>query len=674
MYGQQQWRQQPQRRRHRRVAVAASTVLVAAGLGVSGGQGANATVTGAGVTDGHSITVFHNIDMVSALGWTPGERISVHVIRNGVTIGRAAGPAVDPLGEGAGLEVNHGPEGTPRPGDCWDEVTPDIQPGDIVRVSNGSLTDEVTVDDLRFRGQPTVDGATGDVVVPVYAMRHDGSAFTAAELDGAEFRDGSDLRANSEDDPGFVQVHAVDAANGRFEVRYRYPFTFSRNRAGLRPEQVQEVLVANTAGHMFGFGHTEPPPADAQIIEGFGENTFPAAGCEDSPMARYAVTQTTPGALNLVNQEAGLTVSGVSHNTASVQVVLRTGTGEVTVDPVTPTPATGAQTWTAQVTSEQLAGLGDGLVTVAARYTDAVTGAIWTGRTRALVRDLVAPDPPSASLPGGSYLGRQDVSINAGPSALVRYTLGDGSQPAPTATTGSRYTGRQIMFTASQVLKMVAVDSAGNVSDVVTERYQITPRITPAPPRIGNADAEARRATVRWAPPAANGGPSVNGYRIRVYRRTELVRSVVVGPARRQHTVRGLANGHWHRFTVAARNSVGFGVESARSNVVTPRGAPARPRVRRATSGARGGTATASVRWAAPVSDGGRRITGYRVAALRMRSNGSVQARRVSRQLRPGAREVTMRLVRGRYRFQVRAANRLGDSRWSARSHVVRSR
>jgi hypothetical protein len=663
-----------QRSGRRRIAATAAAVLAVGLVGSVEPGTAQATVTGGGVTDGHSITVFHNIDMVSALGWTPGEEISVRVIRNGVTIGTATGPAVDPAGEGAGLEVNHGPEGTPQAGDCWGGTTPDIQPGDVVQVTNGTLTDEVTVDDLRFTGQPTVDAATGDVVVPVFARRHDGTPFTAAELDGAEFRSGSDLRANSADDPNSVQVDAVDAANGLFEVRYRFPFAFSRNRAGLSPTQIQDVLLTETTGHMVGFGHTEPPPADAQIVEGFGESSFPAAGCEGSPMARYAVTQVAPTALNLTNESSGLDVSGVSRNASSVQVVLRSGVGEVTADPVTPTPAAGVQSWTAHVTPAQLAGLGEGLVTVAARYSDAATGATLTGRTQSVIRDMTAPDPPVAALPGGSYLGRQSVHANAGPEAVVRYTLGDGSQPAPTATTGSRYTGRPLSITSSQVLKMVAVDSAGNASAVVTERYRLTPRLTPARPRIGPVNVKPGRATVRWTPPLANGGPRVSGYRIRVYRRTRLVRTVVAGPRARQRTIHGLANGHWHRFTVAARNSVGFGVESTRSNIVTPRGRPARPRIRRASPGARGGAVAARVRWRAPVSNGGRRIAAYRVKALRLSPDGSVASRRVSRRLRPSKRATTMRLAHGRYRFRVRAVNRFGPSHWSMRSNVVRSR
>ncbi|MDQ4086110.1 MAG: fibronectin type III domain-containing protein [Actinomycetota bacterium] len=668
---------QPEHARGRRTGAGAQRrrrlscigICAAAATGGLAGLPAEGTVTGDGVVDGHSITVLHNIDMVSALGWTPGERIRVSVLRDDVTVGTATGTAVTTV-EGAGLEVNH--EGAPAPGDCWDGTTPDIQPGDVVKVTNGTLTDEVTVDDIRFTGRPTVEAGTGDVLMSVFARRHDGTPFTAAELDVAEFRGGG-LRADIGGDPAYMRVEAVDATNGRFRIRYVAPFAFQRNREGLSPDEIRRLLLTETSGHMIGFGHTEPA-ADAQIIEGLGQNTAPAAGCEGAPMARYAVTELSLPAINLANRGSGLTVGGVSEDSGSVRVRLRSDTTGVLSEPVTPAPATGSQTWTVRFTAEQLTGLADGLVTVSATYTDAGSGSSLTGRTSTIVKDLVAPAPPSASVPGGSYLGRQDVSLNADPTAGVRYTLGDGSQPAPTATSGSRYPGGRIAITSSRVLKTVAVDSAGNVSDVASERYSIVSRITPARPRIGDVTADPHRMLVRWAPPPANGGPPVEGYRIRVYRRTRPVRTLLAGPDATRRTVRRLANDHWYRFTVQARNSVGYGVASVRSDVVFLRGTPTRPRIRRAFPGARGGRDTARTTWAAPRSDGGRRITGYRVVALRPAGNGSVASRHTSPMLRPGARARTMRLPAGRYRFRVYAFNRLGRSALSPRSNRVRAR
>ncbi|HEX2176838.1 MAG TPA: chitobiase/beta-hexosaminidase C-terminal domain-containing protein [Nocardioidaceae bacterium] len=96
-----------------------------------------------------------------------------------------------------------------------------------------------------------------------------------------------------------------------------------------------------------------------------------------------------------------------------------------------------------------------------------------------------------------------------------------------------------------------------------------------------------------------------------------------------------------------------------------------KPALRRALSGAAGGRATAVARWRAPA---GSQVTGYRVKALQLRRNGTVASRTQSALLRPGRRALAMRLTSGRYRFQVRAVNALGNGRWSARSNVVRAR
>jgi hypothetical protein len=143
----------------------ALTLLGVAGHASLGATPAQATLSGPGVSTGKNITVFHNLDFVGVFGYGPvGEPITVDVIRDGVKIGTATGPAVETL-EGPGLEVNHGPNGTPQPGDCWAGDTPDIQPGDRVVVTSAGVQNEVTVDNIRFTGRPALDPVTGDVVV-----------------------------------------------------------------------------------------------------------------------------------------------------------------------------------------------------------------------------------------------------------------------------------------------------------------------------------------------------------------------------------------------------------------------------------------------------------------------------------------------------------------------------
>jgi hypothetical protein len=84
------------------------------------------------VTAPHAITVFPVRDMVAADGYAATERPTIEVLRGGAVIGTAAGlvPQDDPgtAGFDGIVEVNH------PGGGCWQGVTPDIRPGDVVRV------------------------------------------------------------------------------------------------------------------------------------------------------------------------------------------------------------------------------------------------------------------------------------------------------------------------------------------------------------------------------------------------------------------------------------------------------------------------------------------------------------------------------------------------------------
>src|SRR3712207_116650 len=166
--------------------VSGAVVLLVGSLGLA--SPASASLTGPGVGAGRNITVFHNIDMVAAFGFgAAGDQITIDVIRSGVRIGTATGPLVDG-DDGPALEVNHGPEGTPAPGDCWEQRTHDIKPGDRLVVRHGAGVDEITVDDIRFT-EGRFEDTNGDVVLRGIAERYDGTPIDPSLLDSAEFRD-----------------------------------------------------------------------------------------------------------------------------------------------------------------------------------------------------------------------------------------------------------------------------------------------------------------------------------------------------------------------------------------------------------------------------------------------------------------------------------------------------
>src|SRR3712207_5179797 len=96
--------------------------------------------------------------MVVATGYELGEELTVEVVRGGVVIGSTTGPAVD-TPEGIGLEVNHGPLGAPQPGDCWQNYTPDMIGGDVIRVTSPRGVDTMTVADIVITKSPYLDAS-----------------------------------------------------------------------------------------------------------------------------------------------------------------------------------------------------------------------------------------------------------------------------------------------------------------------------------------------------------------------------------------------------------------------------------------------------------------------------------------------------------------------------------
>ncbi len=460
-------KQPPPRMRTGRTALLATAASAAVAATALTGAPASATLSGPGVAAGHNITVFHNIDFVAVFGWGLGDTLTVTVQRDGVPIGTATGAAVE-TPEGPGLEVNHGPAGAPLPGDCWEGHTPDIRPGDVVSVTDGTVTDQVTVDDIRFTGNPSL-APNGDVLVPFVARRANGNAVPAGFIDSAEFRAASNNQVRFE---GVLVQAQPGGAPGEYQMRYRAPFTPTRNDRDnpFNQAQLRRALLGD--GHSVGFGHVAPLPLESMLHDGLGDTPGPAPGCEAAPSAQWQVNSVAPGTLNLGNRANGLTVRGLSRDATGVTVALSDNDPATTGNPTataTLSQATGQQTWTARFTPQDLSGLNR---TIRVTASIALADGTITDSSKTVLKDVVRPNEPRASVAPGAYQRPKEVALRAG-RAQIRYTLGNGSQAAPTARSGIRYTGRKIRITSTQVLKAVAIDAAGNVSTVARLRYRI---------------------------------------------------------------------------------------------------------------------------------------------------------------------------------------------------------
>jgi hypothetical protein len=154
----------------------ARAVVVIAALGLACG----AAVPAAGVVNTppqFPITVLPGSEGVEAAGYTEGEPLVVEARRGPFLLSTASGAARTHPGF-VGIIVNHPPDVGPTV--CWKGVTPDLLPGDYIRVvrSNGD-SDEMQIPDIGLTSNPTNVG--GGVTL---------SGFAKAPLGGPLLIDG----------------------------------------------------------------------------------------------------------------------------------------------------------------------------------------------------------------------------------------------------------------------------------------------------------------------------------------------------------------------------------------------------------------------------------------------------------------------------------------------------
>jgi hypothetical protein len=424
---------------------------------------ANAALTEPGsVRTGHNVSVFHEIDFVATFGHQVGTPLRVEVFRGSHLIARAEGPAVS-TPEGGGLEVNHGPEGTPAPGDCWSKATADIRPYDKIVVTDADGgTDTILVDDIVVESGPVPDpDVPGDVVLTGHARSALGGPVADA-LEG-EFRLTSKLRGGPE---------RIERDGESFKAIYTPPYTMER---GGPATPVQ--LTNPAAEHTIGFGHTFPFATGETQIADAGSAPGPALGCEGLAPAASDANAATAVDREVVGPGAGLAVSGTATGTVDgVSVTLDDGpdgaapvvasTTELTLTDNAPTGAD--RGWTVAFSAAELATFGaNANLTATPAFTG---GGAATAPPIRVRRDTVAPAAPQASPAAGRHEGTQLVDLFAEAGAVIRYTM-DGSVP----TASSPRFGASLLVDRTTTIRAIAIDAGGNVSPVATLTFVIGP-------------------------------------------------------------------------------------------------------------------------------------------------------------------------------------------------------
>src|SRR3954453_17058186 len=148
------------------LAVGLTAALAASGAAAKGGGGG-----GGGVVAGHTITVLADTSALEVSGFPGSTMVQIDVTRDGVQLATGTLPT-DSAGDGA---MNGGTI------DCWTDATPDMLPGDVVRVTGPDFVDTKTVDDITT--SRAVKTGPGPVVFHGHASPPDGTPLPVASIE-----------------------------------------------------------------------------------------------------------------------------------------------------------------------------------------------------------------------------------------------------------------------------------------------------------------------------------------------------------------------------------------------------------------------------------------------------------------------------------------------------------
>jgi large repetitive protein len=398
------------------------------------------------------VVVFPSRDFVVTEGGPAGMALKFEILRNGVVIGTSSSSQVSPAvtTDAAGLlEVNH-PGGL-----CWSGVTPNIIPGDVLRVTdeanpaNGyevrtqgvrATAAEIVGNNVVVHGVALVNGTN----TPMPLNRVEQRIVQPEFREPPEPMEKRDIRATT-DDGNLVRDPAV---NGGFIATH----------SGLTAVQRQKAIDGQT--RVLGWMQTAPN-GDRLGLTIFEEDEVGGPGFGGCPQsADYAVTSFNHKSVKVGTK--GLTVNGTSNDATNVRITLVDDAARTANPSKAATLSAGAaKTFQASFTKRQLRKLSDGRVRAVGSYT--VGGTPISGVVKSFVKDMKAPKPATSDTRSGAYRGAQSVALfrAAGEPRTSRifYTT-NGRKPG----LGSLRFKRPIRITSTKTVRAVVIDQAGNKS------------------------------------------------------------------------------------------------------------------------------------------------------------------------------------------------------------------
>jgi predicted phage tail protein len=260
----------------------------------------------------------------------------------------------------------------------------------------------------------------------------------------------------------------------------------------------------------------------------------------------------------------------------------------------------------------------------------------------------------------GAQIASYDFVVKSGATVISTTSIA----PATTRTVTGLNPGQKYTF------EVRGVNQFGNGPFGVSN--EITAAGAPNPPTALQAVRGNGSATLSWTPGADNSS-AITSYTLQIRNGATVVETRTLPGNVSSAVISGLNNGTAYNFRLIAINGVGSSVPSVASNTVTPATVPGLVQIGAPTQGPAGGALTASANWNPPLSTGGANITGYRVQALRMAADGTVESVQGNVIVGANIRTRQFTLPAGTYRFDVSAINAVGEGP-AVRSEAIAAR
>ncbi|MEI7745560.1 MAG: fibronectin type III domain-containing protein, partial [Chloroflexota bacterium] len=183
----------------------------------------------------------------------------------------------------------------------------------------------------------------------------------------------------------------------------------------------------------------------------------------------------------------------------------------------------------------------------------------------------VTPPVITASPNGGSFATPRNVSLTSNEAGTQIFYTTDGTSPLDAAgdvsLAAKTYTGPFTVGT-SAVLSYVGFDPSGNPSTIGVATFTITNTPTPAAPTFGTVTVGNGTITANWT----SADPSITLYGIQVYTSGGVTVGGLRETATQSMVTTGLTPNSAYYITVKAKNTNGYGPESAKFGPLIPTG------------------------------------------------------------------------------------------------------